>query len=102
MTLDQVTMIEAALDRNTKRCLNAIQRAVYPVDRWSASVPRYRLQDTFRDWYREREKEITKHLAAAINDCDQIIGKHWHMEDALRRLRIPPLAQLTEKNLPRR
>lgn len=69
MTLDQVERIEEAISRTVGR-FRRYDGATMPNDQWRA----------YRAWIRARYNLLREHYAAAINDCDQIIGKQWHYD----------------------
>lgn len=68
-TLDEVDRIQACLMRNAKRFYQN-DSATMPHPHWKA----------YRAWIRARHNYLSGVFAAAINDCDQIIGKQWHYE----------------------
>lgn len=77
MTLDQVEHIEEAIARTVGR-FRHYDGATMPNAEWHA----------YRSWIRARYNLLREHYAAAIDDCDQIIGKKWHYDNF--RPRLPP------------
>jgi hypothetical protein len=77
VTLEQVDVIKGAINRTVGR-FHLCDGATMPNNQWRA----------YRAWVRARYNLLREHYAAAINDCDNIIGKQWHFDNTTDHL--PP------------
>lgn len=76
--LDKVDRISACIKRNATRFYESYGTSM-PDPQWKA----------YRAWIRARHNYLAGVFAAAINDCDQIIGKQWHY-DHMGGKQLPP------------